>query len=208
MSAAISGLATGAIFFVPFGRVFGRWSITFWSLLGSLGCAIWSTQMTSQSEYVDFIISRLFSGLFGAVPSAVGGGIILDLFFLHNRGRAFICYEIAILFGATSGPTFSGFIAGTTSWTICFWWTVPLIAITAILVLVFAEETSFDRDKLQKPVDIPKGFFKSRIATFLPGTAVVASPTGTEIVRMSTIVDHISILLPQLIVVGHSFTVL
>jgi MFS family permease len=188
VSAAMSGLATGALFFVPLGRVFGRWSITFWSLLGCLACAVWSARMTRQRDYVDFIASRLLSGLFGAVPSAVGGGMILDLFFLHQRGRAFICYEISILFGATVGPTFSGFIAGTTSWTWCFWWTVPLLAITAALVFLFAEETTFDRQRGKPPAERPHGFARSRVATFFPGTAVVAVPSGADIVgsvRMS-----------------------
>ena len=108
--------------------------------------------------------------------------MILDIFFLHNRGRAFICYEIAILFGATSGPTFSGFIAGTSTWMVCFWWTVPLLAITAMLVFVFAEETGFDRERGVIPVDIPRGFTKSRIATFFPGSAVVTVPSGGDIV--------------------------
>ena len=182
VSAAISGLAVGAIFFVPLGHIVGRWSITFWSLLGSLACAVWSTQMTHRSDYNNFIVSRLMSGLFGAVPSAVGGGMILDIFFIHHRGRAFVCYGIAILFGATSGPTFSGFITGTSTWTICFWWTVPFLAITAILVFVFAEETSFNREKGAMPVDIPHGFIMSRRAIFFLGTATVVRPSSGEFV--------------------------
>ena len=113
--------------------------------------------------------------------------MILDIFFLHNRGRAFICYEIAILFGATSGPTFSGFIAGTSTWMVCFWWTVPLLAITAISVFIFAEETGFDRERGVMPIDIPRGFLKSRVAIFFPGTAVVAVPSGGDIVSGSSI---------------------
>ena len=67
--------------------------------------------MTNEDDYVRFIISRLLSGMFGSVPSAIGGGIILDVFFLHDRGKAFICYEVSILLGASVGPTFSGFIS-------------------------------------------------------------------------------------------------
>jgi MFS family permease len=139
--------------------------------------------MTGESDYVKFIISRLLSGLFGSIPSAVGGSTIFDLFYLHQRGRAFICFWISITFGATVGPTLSGFIAGTTSWTWCFWWTVPLLAITALLVFLLAEDTSFDREQgipvLERP---PQNFLPSRVAIFFPGTAVVAHYSAVEVV--------------------------
>jgi MFS family permease len=135
--------------------------------------------MTHETDYIDFIVSRLFSGLFGAVPSAVGGSIIFDVFYLHQRGRAFACYESAILLGATIGPTFSGFIAGTTSWTWCFWWTVPLLAVTAILVFWLADETSFDRVQERPRIEKPQSFIRNRIALFAPGKlAVDALPTA------------------------------
>ena len=138
--------------------------------------------MTHSGDFVKFIVSRLLSGLFGAVPSAVGGSMILDVFFLHNRGRAFICYETAILFGATSGPTFSGFIAGKTTWTACFWWTVALLSIVSIAVFVFAGETAFDREKGVAVSRVPEEFAKSRIALFFPGTRAVATPSWNKAV--------------------------
>lgn len=182
MSAAIAGLAAGALIFVPFAQVLGQLSIAFWSLLGCLGCAIWSSQMTSENDYVRFIISRMMSGIFGSVPSAVGGGIILDTFFLHDRGKAFICYEVSILLGATVGPTFSGFISNSQSWTICFWWTVPLLAISAIALLLVGEETGYDRQCGTMPVKAPQGYLANRFATFFPGTAITVKPSAAQFV--------------------------
>ena len=180
MSAAIAGLAAGALIFVPFAHVLGRLSIAFWSLLGCLGCAIWSSQMTSEDDYVRFIISRMMSGIFGSVPSAVGGGIILDTFFLHDRDKAFICYEISILLGATVGPTSSGFISNSQSWTVCFWWTVPLLAISAIALLLFGEETGYDRQGGTMPVKVPRGYLANRIATYFPGTKITVKPSAAQ----------------------------
>lgn len=138
--------------------------------------------MTNENDYVRFIISRLLSGMFGSVPSAVGGGIILDVFFLHDRGKAFICYEVSILLGATVGPTFSGFISNSQSWTICFWWTVPLLAISAIAVLLVAEETGYDRQGGTMLVKVPQGYLANRVATFFPGTAITRKPSPAEFV--------------------------
>ena len=147
--------------------------------------------MTDKDDYVRFIISRLLSGMFGSVPSAVGGGIILDVFFLHDRGKAFICFEVSILLGATAGPTFSGFISNSQSWTLCFWWTVPLLALSAIAVLLLAEETGYDRQYDTKNVKIPQTFIANRVATFFPGTAIIAKPSAVELVS--------SAIFPQLI---------
>ena len=188
VSAAIAGLAAGALIFVPLGQIFGRSSIAFWSLVCSLACAIWSSQMTDKNDYVRFIISRLLSGMFGSVPSAVGGGIILDVFFLHDRGKAFICYEVSILLGAAVGPTFSGFISNSQQWTICFWWTVPLLAISAIAVLLLAEETGYDRQKGTTPVKLPQRYIANRVATFFPGAAVVSKPSAAEFVSIAYVV--------------------
>ena len=138
--------------------------------------------MTSENDYVNFIISRMMSGLFGSVPSAFAGSMILDAFFLHHRGKAFICYEVAAMFGAAFGPTMSGFISGTTSWTWCFWWTVPFLAVTIALVLAFAEETAFDRVEGKPPVLIPSTWIGSRMAIFAPGTRTVPRFTLNDVV--------------------------
>ncbi|KAF2235273.1 polyamine transporter [Viridothelium virens] len=183
VSAAISGLAAGAFFFVPLQRVFGRWAVALWSLVGSLACAIWSAKMTSEGDYVDFIISRLFSGLFGSVPSAFAGSMIIDVVFLHHRGAAFLTYEVAAMFGAAFGPTMSGFISGTVSWTWCFWWTVPFLCVTIILVFLFAEETAFDRTQGLPLVEIPSGWLSSRIALFAPGWKSVPKPTIHDVAK-------------------------
>jgi MFS family permease len=159
-------------------------SITLWSLLGSLACAIWSAQLTHTNDYNQFVVSRLLSGMFGSIPSAFGGGIILDVFFLHNRGRAFISYEVSVLLGATAGPTFSGFISNSHSWTLCFWWTVPLLVISALVVLFFGEETGYDRERGAFPVKIPHNYVANRVATFLPGTAIVAKSSTSKFVRI------------------------
>lgn len=172
VSAALAGLAAGALFFCPFALVIGRSAVTFWSLVGSLACAVWSARMTHEDDYVKFIISRMLSGMFGSVPSALGGGTIMDIFFLHQRGKAFMVFSLCLQLGAVSGPTFGAFIVEYQSWTVCFWWTVALLGVTAILVLLFSEETNFNRKLRKPPVATPKSFLSNRIATFCPGTAI------------------------------------
>ena len=128
--------------------------------------------------------------MFGSIPSAVGGGIILDIFFLYDRGKAFLCYEVSILLGSTSGPTFSGFIINSQSWNVCFWWTVPLLAISAAAVFFLAEETNYDRKRCAMPVSIPRGYIASRIATFIPGTAITPKSSVRDFVSLFLSYDY------------------
>ena len=142
--------------------------------------------MVDKSDYVRFIISRLLSGMLGSVPSAIGGGVILDVFFLQDRGKAFICYEVSILLGATVGPTFSGFISDSQSWTVCFWWTVPLLAISAIAIFLLAEETHYDRRNGAMPTKLPQKYLPNRVATFFPGNAIIQKPSSADFVSRTT----------------------
>jgi hypothetical protein len=60
--------------------------------------------MTHSDDYIPYIISRLFAGFFGAVPTVLGPRIVTDLFFLHQRGRAFTALHMAFLAGRQSHP--------------------------------------------------------------------------------------------------------
>lgn len=43
--------------------------------------------MTGPHDYIAFCISRWLAGTFGAFPTALGGGFIVDMFFLHRRSN-------------------------------------------------------------------------------------------------------------------------
>ena len=87
ISAAIAGLLAGPLILLPFARVIGRTSSIFWSLLGAIATQIWAAQMTSPNDYNSFVASRLFAGIFGSVATILGSGYIMDIFFLHQRGK-------------------------------------------------------------------------------------------------------------------------
>jgi len=89
--------------------------------------------MTNHDDYIRFIVSRLFGGIFGSIPSILGAGTIVDIFFLHERGKAFTTYSISFLMGTVAGPTFGGFIVQRTPWPNEFWWTTGLQAFVIVL---------------------------------------------------------------------------
>jgi MFS family permease len=138
--------------------------------------------MTGKHQYTSYLVSRYFAGFFGMVVSVLGPRYLVDLFFLHQRGRAFTILHLALNFGASAGPTFSGFIAANQSWTLEYWWSVGLLGFTAILVLLFLEETGFVRTEGATNVTPPESFLLNRMYTFFPGNKIVKPTTLAETV--------------------------
>lgn len=126
----------GPLLFIPISSVIGRSSFIFWSLFGSLASNIWAPLMTGPNDYIPFVISRIFSGIFGSIPPILATSFIMDLYFLHQRGKAFTVLEVVLLSGATVSPVFGGFIAETKPWRDVFWWLVALIAVSIPLGMV------------------------------------------------------------------------
>ncbi|CAF9935387.1 MAG: hypothetical protein ALECFALPRED_006371 [Alectoria fallacina] len=173
--AATAGIAIGPLFAVPLARQYGRTCIFFWSLVGLLVTGIWSASMTRSNQYGAFVVARLFGGLFGGTAPALGADTIVDMFFLHQRGKAFTALNLSFLAGVVVGPTLSGFIVGSTNWTVQFWWSNGLEGLIIILTLVLLEDTYYDRtsggDECRSRW--PESFIANRVATFFGGADVI-----------------------------------
>jgi len=81
-------MAAGGFFFFPLSHVIGRSSAIFWSLSGALLSQVWAALMTHKNDYNSFIVSRFFGAFFGSVTGVLGPRILVDLFFLHQRGKS------------------------------------------------------------------------------------------------------------------------
>lgn len=148
-------------------------------MLATAGMCIWSATSTQPSSYTSFVISRWLTGTFGSVGTALGAGIIFEMFYLHQRGKSFACYVLGLLFGPVAGPCFSGFIVDRTQWPVQFWWTVGVEGLVALLVFMFLKETRFHREANNIstistiPPAAPRSFISDRFATFFPGHRVI-----------------------------------
>ena len=87
ISAAVVGMATTPFLWAWLSRRIGRTSVIFWALLLNSFVNIWSACMTGHDQYVPFVVSRWLGGAFGSAPCTIGAGIIIDIFFLHQRGK-------------------------------------------------------------------------------------------------------------------------
>ena len=148
--------------------------------------------MVHSNQYNALVVSRLFAGILGSVPSILGAGAISDLFYLHERGRAFLIFSLSFLLGTVAGPTFGGFIVEHVDWPVEFWWTVGLQALALVLVLLFLEETGFNRDGGSEYPARPSSFMANRTATFFLGTEVVPAMNRSEIVRYYRLLNFLT----------------
>lgn len=118
---------------MPLTHIFGCCSVLLWSMVAATGGTIWSALMTKPDQYVAFTLSRLFVGLFSATPTILGPQMLVEIFFLHERGTVFNTFMTWSTIGVIIGPTLGGFIAEHASWPWDFWWTVALQG--AVIVL-------------------------------------------------------------------------
>jgi len=97
VAAALSGWVAGPSLIIPLVAVVGCSAIVFWSLISTFICQIWAAKMTGVDagvdDYIPSTISRLFCGFFGGMPAILGSGYIIDMFFLHRRGKSFAVSE-------------------------------------------------------------------------------------------------------------------
>lgn len=199
VAAALAGWVAGPFLLIPLVAVIGRSALIFYSLIGIFVCQIWGAEMTDADDFIPFTVSRLFAGLFGAIPAILGSGYIIDMFFLHQRGKAFAIFEVLIIFAVVGGGTLGGFIAQTQPWNYVFWWTLGPIGAAIILIFFSVEDTTYIRDSaVPKRVPLPKDWVANRVATFLPGTRTQPRGKAAELVSVKVMTAFcVQLLTPQ-----------
>ena len=152
--------------------------------------------MTHPDQYSAYVISRLFSGIFGCVPGVIGPQLLVDIYPLHQRGRAFNAFHIALLFGTVAGPTFSALISANTAWPVEYWWTVGLLAVTIVLCFLTLEETgSYQQSEIRT---VPESYSKNRFRTLISGSKVVPTTSiGQSVSSRIYIEEELMLLYPR-----------
>lgn len=181
-SAANTGMALGGFAFHTLARVLGRPAAMFWATVGLLLAQVWSSLLTAASDYAAYMASRGAAGFFGTVVEVLGPRLLVDLFFLHQRGRAFTVFFVCFDFGTLAGPTVSGFVAEAAGLQWALWWTVILCGVAAVMMFCFVADTAWDR--APGAVNrVPRGgWWAERVDTFLPGSRIVPKTSVAEIV--------------------------
>jgi multidrug resistance protein len=111
-------LGTGPLILAPLSETFGRRKlyVICFSVFTLLQIP------TALSPNIATLITlRTFSGFFGSVGIANGGGTISDMFEPSERAAVFGWYLVGPLLGPTLGPLFGGIIVQRLNWRWIFW---------------------------------------------------------------------------------------
>ncbi|KAH8880904.1 MFS general substrate transporter [Thozetella sp. PMI_491] len=201
-SAATSGMIIGSILLYWLSRLIGRQATMLWSLIGALGAAIWAAFMTDKSDYQLFIISRGFAGLFANIVGVLGPRCLIDMFFLHQRGRAFTIFHFFFDLASAAGPSICALVASPSGdWRWALWFSIIVIGVAIILFFAFMQDTTWHRKDGVENNPPSTGWLASRVATFLPGTAITPRVPAKQFIHDCLIPFKIA-LTPVAIVLG------
>ncbi|KAK0726124.1 major facilitator superfamily domain-containing protein [Lasiosphaeris hirsuta] len=137
----------GGLLAVPLCQRYGRLPVIFWSQLLSLAFTIGAT---FAPDYASFTAMRTLQGFFGAPPQVIGMSIIHDMFFFHERARKINIWAASFLIGPYLGPLISSLLLLRIGWRPDFGVLAGFYAFSLLLVVVFGDETLFDRTHLDK----------------------------------------------------------
>lgn len=138
LSVFVLAYAVGPLFLGPLSEMYGRVIVLQLAnliyLFFNLGCGLSKTK----GEMLAF---RFLSGLGGSAPLAIGGGVLSDLFYAEQRGRAISIYSLAPLLGPAIAPIAGGFITENTTWRWIFYATTMVDGLIQFMGLFLLQET-------------------------------------------------------------------
>lgn len=152
-------IGAGGVIVVALMAYFGRLPVLFWFTL----FALWSAAFCAGSAtFVQYEAARVINGFFSTV--AQGGGLIFisDIFFVHEHARKINIWSFFIILSPYLGPLFTGFIISTYTWQFAFWIYVLMTGLCFIGVIVWGEETYYDR-KLARESQPPRNSHLKRL---------------------------------------------
>lgn len=121
----------------------GRAPVLFWTeVLGfcfTLGSAL-------SKDYATFFVMRCFSAAFLTAAQTISIAFLKDMFFFHERARKIGLWACLYICSPYIGPMFGNFVVGKThKWEDAYWMCVGVVGIQLIMVVLFLDETWFNR---------------------------------------------------------------
>jgi DHA2 family multidrug resistance protein len=117
-------------------------------------------------NYWGLVLVRTVQGACGGLLQPLTMTIIFPLFPPAERGRAMAIYFMGFILGPALGPTFGGFIVDYAHWQDVFGWSIPLMALSAVLGARFLPYR--DADAVKSHLNwVSLGLVASCIGTFL-----------------------------------------
>ncbi|KAG5733424.1 Protein HOL1 [Termitomyces sp. T112] len=143
---AIGAGALGPVFFTPFANVYGRRPVYLLSVLIGFASALGSARSKS---YGTLMFARAMNGFGPSAAFGLGAGTVVDVFFMHERGKAMGLFTLMYTNGSHVAPIVGGYIARDLGWRWCFYVSAILNGAMFMICFFFMPETLFDRPEGQ-----------------------------------------------------------
>ncbi|KAF8161396.1 MFS general substrate transporter [Crassisporium funariophilum] len=171
---AIGTSALGPLVFTPFADVYGRRPAYLVSILIGFVSALGAAKATS---YGTLILARAINGIGASAALGLGAGTVVDVFYMHQRGKAMGIFTLMQTNGAHLAPIIGGYVARDRGWRWCFWVGAILNAVMFIFIFFLMPETLFHRPAEDvADMDVLDDIAHDGEKASLPGTQVEYTP--------------------------------
>ncbi|KAJ7735909.1 major facilitator superfamily domain-containing protein [Mycena metata] len=135
-------LGWGGITAVMAIRRLGRLPVLFWSQLLSLGFLVGATFAPNLKT---FTAMRCLTAFFGTAPQVTGLYVVTDLYPFHLQARMLNFWTMGFIISPFLSPFAFGFLVARTTWRWAYGIGSIYGAIVVVLIVLFMEETMYDR---------------------------------------------------------------
>ncbi|KAJ5652797.1 hypothetical protein N7507_010223 [Penicillium longicatenatum] len=139
VSVFVLGFAVGPLILSTLSEIYGRQPVLnimdVFFTLWHIGCAL-------SPNIASLIIFRFLAGVGGSACLSVGGGVIADLFPIHQRGKANAMFTFGPLIGPIVGPILGGFISQRAGWRWVYWVLLITCGVMTCVNVVIGQETN------------------------------------------------------------------
>nr|POE75795.1 putative transporter spbpb2b2.16c [Quercus suber] len=135
----VAMLGIGPLFLAPMSETFGRRPIF---LICLTLFTLVQIPTALAPNLATFLVFRTFSGFFGSVGVANGGGSIADMFPTHKRAPVLGVYLTAPLLAPTIGPFIASLLLSKVGWEWVFWFMAIVAGLLVIFFYFFCYETN------------------------------------------------------------------
>ncbi|SDP78822.1 MFS transporter, DHA2 family, multidrug resistance protein [Phyllobacterium sp. YR620] len=120
---------------------FGRKNVLLTAIVGFVVASVLCGLAQTLPQIVVF---RLMQGLFGAALVPLSQGILLDIYEVHERGKAMALFGVSVMVGPVLGPVIGGWLTDNISWRWVFYINVPIGMLAFFGIVAFVSETKRD----------------------------------------------------------------